>query len=296
MNRIVGLLTVVGLLAVWAIPATRVVAAQSDATAQSGATVAFTKAEDARVCGVQTLLQEHAQAIPDRLLHAISLVESGRWDNDRRASFAWPWTVTAEGEGHFLPSKDAAIAFVAQLKGKGVTNIDVGCMQVNLQAHPDAFANLDQAFDPATNVAYGARFLVELRAGTSDWETAGAYYHSQTPSLAASYKAKLIAAWSAARSHGDDRTAVAASTPAVEAPIGMILPTPAQELATPDARAAAFNAKAKETEAELAAAAGAQRAKTAAERAEAKRIADAYRAARVAEYRAHKLQLVDAHG
>jgi len=258
----------------------------------------LTAADDAQACGVQTLLQERAMAIPDRLLHAISLVESGRWDNDRRSSFAWPWTVTAEGEGHFLPSKQAAIAEVTRLKAKGVSNIDVGCMQVNLQAHPDAFANLDQAFDPATNVAYGARFLAELRASTTDWETAGAYYHSQTPSLASAYKAKLIAAWSAARGHADDRTATAAATRdrEIEVPIGMVLPTPAQELAMPDAAAAAFNAKAKELADAAAIAAKAQLAKTAAERAEAKRIADAYRNARMAEYRAHKLQLTDAHG
>jgi hypothetical protein len=34
----------------------------------------------------------------------------------------------------------------------GIEVIDVGCMQVDLYYHPDAFA-LDAAFDPATSVA-----------------------------------------------------------------------------------------------------------------------------------------------
>ena len=250
--------------------------------------------DDARVCGLETQREERAMSIPDRLLHAVSLVESGRWDHDRKASFAWPWTVTAEGEGHFLPSKQAAIAEVSRLKAKGISNIDVGCMQVNLQAHPDAFANLDQAFDPATNVAYGARFLAELHASTANWETAGAYYHSQTPSLAAAYKAKLIAAWSAARSRPDDRAVAGVAGFDIEAPIGMVLPTPPQTVTiaphpTLSATELAASAEAAARRTELL-------AKTQAERAEGKRIADAYRAARLAEYRAHKLQLVDAHG
>jgi len=264
------------------------------AATQSHAAPMLTKAEDALVCGTETLRQERAQSIPDRLLHAISLVESGRWDNDKRASFAWPWTVTAEGEGRFLPSKEAAIAEVTRLKAKGVTNIDVGCMQVNLQAHPDAFPNLDDAFDPAANVAYGARFLTELKIGTPDWETAAAYYHSQTPALAAAYKAKLIAAWKEARARNDQRSLVAA-VPGFDAepPIGMVLPTPAQDPAQlRQSVVEASKAAAAATQAERVA----TLARTVAERVEAKRIADAYRTARLAEYRSHKLQMADAHG
>ena len=259
------------------------------------------KIDDSRVCGIETLRQERLQSIPDRLLQAISLVESGRWDADRKESFAWPWTVMAEGEGRFLPTKAAAVAEVSRLKAKGVTNIDVGCMQVNLQAHPEAFANLDTAFDPATNVAYGARFLNELRASTSDWETAAAFYHSQTPALAAAYKAKLVTTWKDARTRADDRGApameLAALFPVSRPPVGMILPTPMQISEDPAARAAA-TVRSQTAAADAAAEAdhAAKLAEAAAGKAEAKRIADAYREARLAEYRRHKLQMVDARG
>ena len=298
--RAIGFMRILGVAAGLTLPASLALAAPSapEPEPKTLATPRLTHAEDALVCGAETQRQEQAMAIPDRLLHAISLVESGRWDSDRRASFAWPWTVTAEGEGRFLPSKSAAVAEVSRLKAKGVTNIDVGCMQVNLQAHPDAFGNLDLAFDPATNVAYGARFLTELRAGTPDWETAAAYYHSQTPALAAGYKTKLIAAWNAARSRADDRgsTTIATAEFEIEPPIGMVLPTPAQGAQSPDQVLAEVTATAKAAAAQTQAEQRATLTRTLAERAEAKRIAEAYRKARLAEYRAHKLQMTDARG
>jgi tetratricopeptide (TPR) repeat protein len=174
---------------------------------------AIAAVDDAKACAVETARQEQRAAIPDHLLHAISLVESGRWDADHRMRFAWPWTVTGQGDGRFLPDKRSAIDLVRQLQTKGVSNIDVGCMQVNLRAHPAAFGNLEQAFDPATNVAYAAGFLVHLHDDTGSWTTAAAYYHSQTPLLAAAYETKVIKQWSAARRDGGGQVQMAAFMP-----------------------------------------------------------------------------------
>src|ERR1700761_1160278 len=145
---------------------------------------------DSQLCAAETAKQERLQAVPPHLLDAISLVESGRFDADRKVDIAWPWTVDAEGQGNFFPTKDAAIAFVRKEQAKGITNIDVGCMQVNLQAHAEAFATLEDAFDPVVNVAYAARFLVGLHNSTGNWPTAAGYYHSQTPALASAYRQK----------------------------------------------------------------------------------------------------------
>lgn len=237
-------------------------------------------ADPSQLCGQETARQERLQAIPDRLLHAISLVESGRWDARRQATFAWPWTVTAEGEGRFLPSKADAVAEVRALQARGVRNIDVGCMQVNLQAHPDAFASLDEAFEPATNVAYAARFLVGLYASARNWPTAAAYYHSQTPDLAAAYKSRLMTTWDQTKRQPDARLQLAAAEPLWEnrPPLGLLLRREAQPL-RPAAPAV-----------DVAAKKAVQLARTQAERAEAKRIADAYRQARLEEYRLRKTQ------
>ena len=133
--------------------------------------------------------QEKDRGIPEGLLKSIGFAESGRTVNGKRV--AWPWTVNAQGQGHYFKSKDEAIAFVQDLQANGVKVIDVGCMQVNLYYHPKAFASLEDAFDPASNVAYAAKFLTWLEDETSDWSTASRYYHSRTPSLARAYAARL---------------------------------------------------------------------------------------------------------
>ena len=141
---------------------------------------------------------ERAQRTAPGLLAAIGLVESGRADPRTGVRQPWPWTVTAQGVGTFYPGKAEAIAAVEALRAKGVGSIDVGCMQVNLLHHPVAFRDLDQAFDPAANTVYAARFLASLYTRLGAWPAAAAAYHSLTPERGAQY-AKLIAAvWSGA--------------------------------------------------------------------------------------------------
>ncbi|SOD91854.1 transglycosylase SLT domain-containing protein [Caenispirillum bisanense] len=143
------------------------------------------------LCRAATQREEGYRSMPANLLSAISLVESGRWDKARGGRVAWPWTVMAEGRGRYLPSKEEAIAEVQRLKAKGVRNIDVGCMQVNLHWHGEAFDSLEEAFDPRANAAYAAEFLTNLYAETRDWDTAAAYYHSRTPERAEYYSGKV---------------------------------------------------------------------------------------------------------
>ena len=88
-----------------------------------------------------------------------------------------------------------AIAAVRSAQGAGIQSIDVGCMQINLQQHPNAFANLDQAFDPAANVHYAAVFLNQLYAGSKSWASAVAAYHSSTPQIGAAYLSRIALAW-----------------------------------------------------------------------------------------------------
>ena len=147
------------------------------------------------LCRSAILLAERATRVPDRLLNAIATVESGRRDPVSGAVYPWPWAINVEGAGHFYDSKADAIAAVRGYQAQGIRSIDVGCMQVNLMHHPDAFATLDQAFDPVANAAYAARFLTQLFAQTNAWPRAAAAYHSWTPELGADYARKVLAAW-----------------------------------------------------------------------------------------------------
>jgi len=151
------------------------------------------------LCAAETGHFERQLSIPAHLLGAIARVESGRWSASDSQTVAWPWTVTAEGKGRFLPSKTAAIAEVKRLQAKGIKNIDIGCMQVNLKYHPRAFASLEEGFEPRKNVAYAAEFLKKLRADANSWTRAIGHYHSQTPVFSNRYRRKVLTSWREAR-------------------------------------------------------------------------------------------------
>jgi len=145
-------------------------------------------------CDAAINAAESEARLPPRMMSAIAEVESGRLDA-KGTLHPWPWTINAEGQGQFFPTKAAAIAAVRALQAKGVRSIDVGCMQVNLMHHPHAFASLDEAFDPASNTAYAARFLNALYAASGSWLQAVAAYHSETPAIGAAYQRLVIARW-----------------------------------------------------------------------------------------------------
>jgi len=156
---------------------------------------------------------ETSQAIPTQLLAAIGHVESGRADPVTGVVSPWPWTADINGEGHFYPNKLQAIQGVLAAQARGIHSIDVGCMQINLLQHPDAFASLDQAFDPVINANYGALFLRQLHDQTGSWPQAAADYHSQTPALGLAYERLVMRAWP-----DEKLAAVAASAPLSDLP------------------------------------------------------------------------------
>ncbi|MBF0249754.1 MAG: transglycosylase SLT domain-containing protein [Alphaproteobacteria bacterium] len=150
-----------------------------------------------QTCAKAIEREERARGIPKGLLHAIALAETGRWDADDRESFAWPWTVTTGGKGHFLPGPADAVAFVRSLRADHVANIDVGCMQINLHYHPDAFSSIEQAFDPKVNVAYAADFLSRRHRVSKSWIQAAGDYHSTTPERNKAYRERVARLWNA---------------------------------------------------------------------------------------------------
>jgi hypothetical protein len=136
-----------------------------------------------------------AAGLPKNLLLAIGMVESG-WTNPATGTRApWPYSVNTDGKGYRFPNAQAAIDFVRLARASGARAIDVGCFQIDLQDHPDAFATLGQAFDPNTNAAYAAGFLNRLHAKLGTWNAAIAGYHSQTPSIGLPYARLVLASW-----------------------------------------------------------------------------------------------------
>ncbi len=146
------------------------------------------------LCRSAIAAAERSSGVPERLMQSIGVMESGRRDAAGAVS-AWPWTINAQGVGAYFATKAEAIAAVSALQARGVRSIDVGCMQVNLMYHGDAFASLEEAFDPGANARYAGRFLNRLLAQTGSWTGATAGYHSLTPDIGTDYARKVMAIW-----------------------------------------------------------------------------------------------------
>jgi hypothetical protein len=138
---------------------------------------------------------EPGSGLPPGLLGAIARVETGRRAPDGRIA-PWPWSFNAAGEGRYAATRAEAVAEVQARLAAGTRSIDIGCMQINLLHHPDAFPSVDAGFDPAANVAYAIRFLRGLHAQTGDWAQATARYHSATPERGVIYHQRVMAALS----------------------------------------------------------------------------------------------------
>ena len=153
-------------------------------------------ADDMTACMNATQKMEKVYQIKQHMLTTISNVETGRWNAEKKQKYAWPWTVNAQGKGTFFKSKAEAVREVKRLQAQGVKSIDVGCMQINLAYHPDAFASVEDAFDPQKNAEYGAKFLKSLYENNSkDWIKAAMAYHSSIPTKALKYKKKIVSTY-----------------------------------------------------------------------------------------------------
>ena len=165
---------------------------------QSGTAAAFPglsePAEAGLLCRQAIRQAEAGSGLPTNMLTGIARVESGRRDPNTGRIHPWPWTINAEGRGYFFDSKAEAITFARALQFRGVRSFDVGCLQVNLMHHADAFQSLEEAFDPLTNARYAVKFLAQLREKTGSWETASSWYHSANPELGHPYRSQVVSA------------------------------------------------------------------------------------------------------
>ncbi len=149
------------------------------------------------LCEREIVKAEQKYGIPSRLLMAISTVESGRAVG--KSKRPWPWTICANGRGYYCSTKSAAIATTKRLMARGIRNIDVGCMQVNLLHHSTAFKNLEEAFTPRANVNYAAKFFLGLKNTYSSWTHAVGYYHSKAAKHYKPYCSLVYNTWNKVR-------------------------------------------------------------------------------------------------
>ena len=151
--------------------------------------ICFSFAAHSHVCAeelsplIAQIEQKHN--IPTGLLEAIAIVESQ----------VKPYAICADGHSIKANSKEDAIAIVQSLLDKGVNNIDLGVMQVNLYWHGKKFKNIESMLTPKDNIEYAAKFLCELYKQHGNWNLAVRHYHSSRFERNNKYSRKIIIAW-----------------------------------------------------------------------------------------------------
>lgn len=124
------------------------------------------------VCESQIAAAARRYRIPEGILYAVGLTETGRKGS------LHPWSLNIDGKTVFAPTRQAALEAFNTARSSGAKLIDLGCMQINHRYHGEAFATVSDMLDPARNVDYAARFLSRLKATHVTWSMAVARYHA----------------------------------------------------------------------------------------------------------------------
>ncbi len=146
---------------------------------------------ESKKCSSMFSYFENRYNLPKDILHSISLQETQKSHSRHKIGVVWPWTINVEGKGFHFRTKRDAIRFVKDQMAEGKASIDVGCMQINLKHHPDAFTSLDQALSPRRNIAYAAQLLQSHYNRLGNWNKAVGHYHSGTHDRASNYQASV---------------------------------------------------------------------------------------------------------
>ncbi len=145
-------------------------------------------------CLSEVAAAESRHHLPAGLLVSMALVESGRTRPDGTVS-PWPWTLRAQGQGRYFETSEDAQREARKSLAAGDALIDVGCLQVDLFHHPDAFPTLAAAFDPRQNADYAARYLADLAQARGSWLEGVAAYNAGRPFDGVDYLSKVLYRW-----------------------------------------------------------------------------------------------------
>jgi soluble lytic murein transglycosylase-like protein len=123
--------------------------------------------------------------VPEKILYAVALAESGRVIN--RHFDAWPWTLNISGKGQYFASRAAQYTSLLEAIKNGMS-VDIGPMQLNWKWQFERLGSPWQATDPTYNIITACRILrgymnredreINPEMGFAQWQEAVGRYHS----------------------------------------------------------------------------------------------------------------------
>ncbi|MEM6890561.1 MAG: transglycosylase SLT domain-containing protein [Pseudomonadota bacterium] len=148
----------------------------------AAANAAYSSAND---CDLASRFASQKTGVPLDVLLAVARTETGRSVDEQ--FLPWPWAINVNGAGFWFESKSDAVDFAQKQLDSGLTNIDLGCFQINLRWHSNQFSSIKEMLDPLTNALYAADYLKRMFELRKDWLSAVGAYHSKTPAHAENY-------------------------------------------------------------------------------------------------------------
>ncbi|MBP7189663.1 MAG: transglycosylase SLT domain-containing protein [Rickettsiaceae bacterium] len=128
---------------------------------------------------------ESKHEIPKGLLASIAQIESNNH----------PFAINSGGKAYFANDIESAKSYIASKLAVGITNIDIGIMQINWRYHEKEFSGISHMLSPAANIDYAGKLLALLKNQHGDWHTAVRYYHSSNPKYYRVYSRKVVMNW-----------------------------------------------------------------------------------------------------
>lgn len=140
---------------------------------------------DDRACEVAAHAAAEATRVPEPLLRAVTLAETGLARHGRMTS--WPWTLNVAGQGYWFATRGEAEQFLEAALADGARNADIGCFQISHLWHGNSFPTVAAMLDPDGNALHAARYLSDLKKRHGTWDAAVAAYHSSRPEAGRRY-------------------------------------------------------------------------------------------------------------
>ena len=134
---------------------------------------------------------EQLSGIPKEKIYAVALKESGMTHKDKLFR-PWPWTINSPRGARRFASKQEAYAEIKDLIANGISNVDIGVMQINLYWHWNSIKDLD-VLDPTTNVLIAAQLLRdEMKKSNGNIPLSVARYHTRDSIAGADYQKSVF--------------------------------------------------------------------------------------------------------
>lgn len=136
-------------------------------------------------------LAAQATAIPDVVLYAVALQESGI--SLRGRIIPWPWTLNIAGAPYYYQTRaQACIALHKALLRMAPTRIDAGLTQLNLGYQQRHYRQPCELLDPYRNLAIAASILKDQHRPDESWlAAAGRYHRPAGGEIAARYRLRV---------------------------------------------------------------------------------------------------------